>query len=184
MKVTILWEDQRSRAIKGFEAGKLLEACLCDRRELPVGTRLAIEHLPKKGNGAVIAAMKREFGRLGKLGPVLAVLDRDRIHGLWAKDPPTNCILGVRTRIVQDCDDGGWRESRDIVLLVDNMESLVDACLQARQRGKLHEKPNPDERDRWIGAVVWGDPPTRKRVLELCPSFARLVDRVDAVLPA
>lgn len=69
------------------------------------------------------------------------------------------------------------------MFLIDSMESLVEACCKAVGVPPPTAKPGPDERDRLIDKATRGGPDTRSKILLGCPSFARLVERVDAVLP-
>jgi hypothetical protein len=177
--VTVLWEDQRGVEQKSFAPGVLLEACLRDRRLPDVDAPpFTIDHAPKKGEGNVIKALSREHDRLARKGHVFAVLDRDQIRRHWQKDPPHDCMTGIRERIAKDA--GG---PRNVLFLVRNMESLVHACCDALHVPRPSEKPGPDERDRIIAKAAWHtDVRVRTAVLGSCASFARLVDKVEQAL--
>ena len=179
MIVTVLWEDQRDGKLKGFAPGELATACVCDRRGMPPWARLDwLRHSPLKGNGNVMRQLQHAHAWLSRLGPVIAVVDRDQIHGYWQANPPTNCMTGILDRIASEC-----RGRRDLVFLIDNMETLVAACCEALTVPRPSKKPNPAERDRIIAKIAMGDRRLRDDVQHRCPSFARLVTLIDAALP-
>lgn len=68
----------------GFGPHALLLACLVDKLGV---TRNDLDRVvvsaPKKGNGNVVRELKERLEKLAKSGPVVAVLDRDRIADLW-----------------------------------------------------------------------------------------------------
>lgn len=182
MKLTILWEDQRGTVGKQFGPDVLLKACLRDRGVEP-GDVVA---LPKKGNGNVVAALKGEYAPLAKSGPVFAVLDSDKVTKLWSNPPSTTCKADWADRIVRDCQaaQAGHQltDRRQLVFLVDNVESLVAPCLTALGEPPLAAKPSPNDRDRVLSKVAWADAHVRKDVLKACDSFERLVELVAAKL--
>lgn len=175
MKVTILWEDQRG-VVKGFAPQILLEKCIEDSLSLNLEEiRRTLQSVPKKGIGNVVKALKRDGEKLANDGPVLAVIDRDRIHDRWKRDPnpPTNCMSGIKARIASEV-----AASHEIIFLLDNMESLVKACCESLKRDIPRDKPTPDQRDRIVAQAAWAGPEVRQEVLTRCPSFARLVSSV------
>jgi hypothetical protein len=178
MIVSVLWEDQRSTEQRGFGPHELLVSCVADelRRERKKVEKLVESH-PKKGVGNVRKALQLNCQRLARHGPVLAVVDRDKIRELW-KVPgpmPPDCIPGIAQRFREDAP-GDY----DLVLLVENVETLVDAAASALNRTPASGKPTPGERDRVLATVAWGDPRQRQQVRGRCPSFERLVMRVAA----
>ncbi|MEX1367036.1 MAG: hypothetical protein AB1Z98_28170, partial [Nannocystaceae bacterium] len=71
----------------------------------------------------------------------------------------------------------------ELVFLVQNMETLVFAVCSVTGRPAPSRKPNPDERDRILAGVVWGETPeVRRRIRDECPSFDRIVGKVAAPL--
>ncbi len=181
MITTLLWEDSRGGPQKGFAAHELLCSCLRDRRGLQAHERFrGLESQPRRGVDKVLDTLKDDYHLVSKKGPVIAVVDRDRVHEhLVRRHPgPTNCKAGIRAGIDAYC--GGPRE---VVFLIDNMETLVEACCKAVGVAPPDGKPRPDERDRLIDKATRSGADTRSKILVACPSFARLVERVDAVLP-
>lgn len=181
MIVTVLWEDQRGDRRNGFAPGALVNACVKDRLAMvaqPIRAR--IEHVPKKGNGNVLKALKNDFSSLRNDGRVIAVCDRDKFHLLWRDhyEPPHNCMQGLTERVASDC--GGPRE---LVFLRQNMETLLEHCRAAL--GILTEaaarKPSPEDRDELIERVL-RDRQARAYILAHFADFRRLVDRIAAVL--
>lgn len=175
MIVTILWEDQRGPT-RGFGPHELLVQCLVDRlaRKRSEIER-CINGVPKKGVSNVLRAMRQDLRNLANDGPVFAVIDRDKIHRALDAQP-MNCMTGMRDYILENAQGKLYV---DVVFLVDNIESLIDASCVALGIEKPSAKPTLDERDRYCGRLVWkGTPATRAKALEGCPSFARLVERV------
>jgi hypothetical protein len=132
--------------------------------------------VPKKGNGNLVRrALASDLDHLTKTGPVFAVLDRDKVEELWRQhERPANCMAALRQRIVQEAPG-----SYDLVFLVENVESLVDACRVSLNLPSGKRKPTPEERDTILERAVWNaDPSQRGRILAECPSFKRLVGRV------
>jgi hypothetical protein len=180
MIVTVLWEDQRGTETKGFGPHELLIACLTDEltitRERLVGL---LKCHPKKGNGNVRAALQRDLDRLSKSGPVVAVVDRDKIRDLWkpSGEQPPDCIAGIASRFRSDAP-GDY----ELVLLVDNVEDLVRAACTARRVDVPTAKPTPDERDRILARCAWDLPHARSDLRNSMPSFDRLVKQVAQAL--
>jgi hypothetical protein len=181
MRITVLWEDSRGVETKGFGPHKLLVACVADKlgRDRQEIDRV-ISSVAKKGVGNVINALQKNLTKLTKTGLVFAVIDRDKAREIWKPaTPPPDCMTAIRKRIAEDVASDKY----DLVFLVQNMESLVNAC-DARARLRFGgRKPTPDQRDRVLGKAASDAPTTpRPNVLSTCPSFARLVDRVGDVL--
>lgn len=176
MIVTILWEDQRGVTTKGYGPTALLVACLADTLGLE---RKEIDNklsgVPKKGAGNVNKTICNDGARILDAGPLLAVIDRDKVFDhLRQPKPATNCMQPVRQAIL----DQAQGLVCEIVFLIDNMESLLSTCCLALGKEALGSKPTPDERDSILSQVAWSTPKVRNQVKNGCPSFARLVDRV------
>lgn len=176
MIVTVLWEDSRGVETRDFGPHELLLSCVADELEVDAWDRRlrdGIESVPKKGNGGVRTALRDKLVMLAKSGPVFAVLDSDRAHELW-RPAVAACKTTVRTQLQADAP-GDYT----LVLLVENVESLVDAVLVGRglPRLPLGKKPNPNERDQILRGAL-GDPALRGRVRKDCASFDRLVRKV------
>jgi hypothetical protein len=169
--VTVLWEDKRGQT-KGFGPHDLLVKCLADQLDLdPYEIKQRVNSAPKKGVDILLGALQKD--QAGFKGPVFAVIDRDKVHE-HLLPRPTNCMAGIKNQILAKAP-GDY----DVVFMVDNIESLVHAACAAMGRSYPLGKPRPDERDRYFGELAWNrDRDTRKEALRLCPSFARLVDRV------
>jgi hypothetical protein len=71
------------------------------------------------------------------------------------------------------------------VLLIENVESLLDAVLAGRGLSLLQprKKPDPNERDQILRGVL-RDAGLRHEVRKACPSFDRLVRKIVEQLPA
>ena len=183
MIITVLWEDSREGRTKGFGAHELRVACVAERlgrRRYEVGKQISSS--PKKGAGNVLRALKNDLHRLTKSGPVFAVIDRDKAREIWKPGPlPADCMTAIRDRVAEHVASTGY----EIVFLMQNMESLVDACEEGAVAKSARQKPSPDLRDRILGKAASESPAVaRVAVLSACPSFARLVERVGARLTA
>jgi hypothetical protein len=180
MIISVLWEDQYGAAPRNFGPHVLLVACVADARrcDRSLVQRFVIPN-PRKGNAGVREALQEDGARLFDDGPVFAVLDRDKVRELW-KLPgpmPPECMSAIAERFRQDAP-GDY----DLVFLVDNVESLLRASASILEQEAPKHKPTPNERDRILARLAWSDAAKRGRLLELCPSFERLVTRVAAQL--
>ncbi len=181
MIVTVLWEDQRGVEMRGFGPHDLLIACIADdlgidRERL----RDRVSSVPKKGVGNVRTALRKDIRRLANSGPVLAVIDRDKVINLWKHGRrPSDCMSGITARFREDAA-GDY----DLIFLVRNMETLVEAACQAMRLDTRSRKPTPDQRDRLLGrAASRGEAPqVRATIRRDCPSFDRIVTRVARAL--
>lgn len=175
MIVTVLWEDQRGVESRGFGPHELLLTCLSDELRIDrAGLKQSVASHPHKGNTSLRKALQSNIGRLRKSGPVLAVVDSDQLHDLWPpKPPPPTCISGRVARFRQDAA-GDY----ELVLLVKNMETLIEAACKATHQRVAKGKPKPDERDALLARAVWGTTDVRQAIRAGCPSFDRLVTRV------
>lgn len=175
MKITVLWEDRRGAASKGFGPHELLLTCVAD--DLGIAREALKERIlshPRKGNTNVRKALRNELPRYTNHGPVIAVVDSDQLHDLWPpKPPPPTCTSGLVARFRQDAA-GDY----DLVLLVRNMETLIQSVCEATRQRVPEGKPKPDERDGLLSRATWGTADVRHALRDGCPSFDRLVTRV------
>ena len=176
MIISVLWEDSRSAAANRFGAHELLLACVAD--DLGVHSRILNQHvrsLPKNGNTNVRKALQKDYRHLQKYGPVIAVIDRDQVHGLWpTKPPPPSCRSGMVARFRQDAS-GDY----DLVLLEKAMETLVEVTCQVFRRPVPPK--DTEERDHVLQSAAWppsGTADSRYDIRRNCPSFARIVATV------
>jgi hypothetical protein len=177
MIITVLWEDQRGAEAKGFGPHELLLSCVADELNCARDTlKELIESHPKKGNANLRGAIQRDIDRLADVGPVFAVIDRDKVRQLW-KSPsqPADCMSSIGHRFRQDAP-GDY----DLVFLVDNVESLIKAACAVLGEPYPDNKPGPDLRDRLLGKVAWAQSQaSRSAIRKQCPSFSRLVGRLS-----
>ena len=182
MMITVLWEDQRGAEAKGFGPHELLLSCVADELNCARNTlKDLIESHPKKGNANLRSAIQRDIVRLADAGPVFAVVDRDKVRQLWkAPSQPADCMSSIGHRFRQDAP-GDY----DLVFLVDNVESLIEAACAALGEPYPDSKPGPDLRDRLLGRAAWASSQTLRRAIQTqCPSFSRLVGRLAARVDA
>jgi hypothetical protein len=161
MIITIWWEDARQgQRSKNYGPNQLLAACVADELSCSFGeaSRFFDGH-PKKGVGNLMRGLcqgLRDF----KLGPLCAVFDRDKVLDLWGADQrPLPCkskiTAAIREKAQSNCG---------VVLLFDNMESLVAAACQVLGRAEVPDKC-PTTRDRLLQALAFHpDPTLRQRV--------------------
>lgn len=177
MKVSIIWEDRLGVETKSFGPHEVLISGVAletgaPRKELAK----LLQPVPKKGNGNVKRALASDYTKLGRLGPVIAVLDRDKAHQLWTDVP--RCISGIKERCRTDAPG-----EYDLILVEDNTESILDAIRRVSPTTPLSDdgaKPTPEERDQICNRFAW-DPDQRRfeELYEVCPSFRYLVKRVS-----
>lgn len=182
MIVTVLWEDQRGVEARGFGPHDLLLACVADELGIDYKRlRDQVTSSPKKGVSKVRTELQRNFRRLANSGPVIAVVDRDKVIDLWKHSmPPSDCMSGITARFRKDAA-GDY----DLIFLVRNMETLIEAVCRAMRQDTPSRKPTPDQRDRILRRAVWGGTPeVRAAIRRDCPSFARIVTRVARALPS
>jgi hypothetical protein len=192
--ISVLWEDQRSVVTKGFGPHELLVSCVADELlasgipERFQSARVLVEEYvysrPMKGANKVLGELQQKFDKLSRSGPVCAVIDRDKVHKLLSgtKRPPT-CFSGIRQEIAKRTRTSGEYE---LVLLVENVETLLAECCHATGSVMPRSKPSPDERDQILEKLAWGDAKTRSSLRKAVPSFDRLVrwvvDRLSPII--
>ncbi|HCF62268.1 MAG TPA: hypothetical protein DFS52_30290 [Myxococcales bacterium] len=173
MRKTVLWEDQRGALIKGFGPHELLIRCLADRSGAhDFGRRQHVESIPLKGVSNLIKRLKQDAQKLRDDGPVFAVIDRDKIRDQLSPKPP-DCMKGL-SRGIRTAAPGDY----EIVFLVQNVESLLDAVIEVLDLPRRAGKPTPDERDRMFQKAKSASRAKRDAILDKCPSFKRLVSKV------
>jgi hypothetical protein len=178
MILYVWWEDARNKVKpRNFGPEKLLVACVADELEVPrAEVQGRIESLPLKGDGNVL----RRLRRVCDVPPgthITVVLDRDQIHEAILRLAPTlrpnDCMQEISQAIRAEAP-GDY----DLVFLVDNMESLFDACCGARHREPPRGKPDPLTRDDALNAVAFGQREWRDEIRKRVVSFDRLVSRI------
>lgn len=129
----------------------------------------------------MLGALDQELGRLRKLGPVCAVLDCDKVQDLrLAGQRLPTCFSGIRKAL----DNHARRSDYGLVLLDQNVETLVTACCRAIGTTAPDSKPSPDHRDRILGKTAWNPGSNaRQFARDNVPSFNRLVQWVVEKMP-
>jgi hypothetical protein len=187
-RVPVLYEDELGWGARVSQFGPhvLVCACIADRRRVAgaVGTSAwNIQQLtdprPQKGNASLLAAADR-------LAPVhrtlVIVIDTDRTPvalGLPRNAPPDQVKHAIEARFA------GKSSSMPIVCpLVRNMETVVEAAAEVLGESPPVRKKPLDRDRRLLRLASKEDPAARERLLELVPSFGRLVAQLDEVLKA
>jgi hypothetical protein len=178
--VWLLWEDQSGSAPKGFGPHSLLLNCLSDdlgeeRWKLEASVRSSA----RKGNNKLLNSLKQDLERLRDDGFVVAVFDRDKAHLLRGKAHETARCRSALLATIKSEAPGDYQ----VILLEDNAETLVQACLLALGESAPEKKPTRDERDGYLRAVA-GRPDLRTKVRNEIPSFDRLVLKVGELVRA
>ncbi len=180
MIVTVLWEDQRGGPEKGFGPHELLVSCVADELSCDrwvVDKRKAIRSVPLKGRDNVVAFLKTKLSLLSN-DAVCVVLDRDKVLDIWSgKEGPSDCIASIKQALIEEAPG-----KYELVLLVDNVESLVKAGCEAAGLSLPPTKPNPTGRDQLLRPAVHGQRKVRDRVREDVPSFNRIVKWVCGIV--
>jgi hypothetical protein len=184
MIVTVLWEDQRGVQAKGFGPHELLLSAVANALSGPDESdpqlrktlKKHVQGVAKKGNGKILKTVQRDLENFN--GRLIAVLDRDRAHELWPHDKPPNCMQGISQRFRASASG-----TYDLVFLVNNTETLLDATCDALRHPRPTAKPDPDERDRILNKAAWATPDVRHEIRQLCQSFDRIVTTVAKHAP-
>lgn len=175
--VTVLYEDAPDGPPRNFGPHALLLACIEDRTgEDRYALRDRVEPVPKKSNGNVKRALENDAERLHAAGPVVAVLDDDRVKELYSL-PPAALRCEVLAAIAKTAS-----VSTTVVLLEANMETLVAATAAFCGDTPPSKKPTPRERDRILHKGAAAEKGVRDRILARVPTFRRLVEKVEEKL--
>lgn len=172
--ITILYEDRQAKGERNYGPHMLLLACVADRLG---GSRYALRSrvapVPLSGDGNVKLKLREDGADLTAAGRLIAMFDHDRVRACYGLGPRA-CKSEVLGRIRQEA--GG---SAAVVLLIENMESLLAACCNALKRPRPATKPRPAERDAILqAAAADGQAAARAEILHSIPSFGRLVNTV------
>lgn len=173
MLCTVLYEDNAGAQPQNFGPHALLLACLADRVGRPVRSlKGQVVGVPKKGNGNVKRALERDAEDLANRGPLFAVFDDDQVRRCYGLEKDA-CRPAVLAAI-----KGDPPKSVEVILIEENIESLIAACRQVLGRLPSSQKPKPAERDEILQEVARGSRDRRHAVLQRCPTFTRLVEKV------
>lgn len=173
--ITVLYEDELARAEpKRFGPHVLLIACLEDdlktsRRDLED----VIKAVPKKGDGNLRIALRRDIGRQG---PAVALFDHDRCRAAFGlqKSACKSQVLAAAQELAP---------SVRLVLLEQNVESLIATACRVMGDSVPISKPTPLQRDEILQKLAWLDAKLRLKLRRELQSFDRLVQRVLEVVP-
>lgn len=159
---------------------ELLVACVTDKLGLDrTAVKRQAKSVAKKGNGNVVGEVQKNLTKLRNSGPVVVVLDHDRLAELLRRNTGGGlpaCMSGQTNRLRQIAP-GDY----EVNFLIQNVETLTEAAAKALGREALKGKPPPDERDRLLGEAAWHrHVEVRTRIVSDVPSFARLVNKVAA----
>jgi|GEM_PF-2041555 len=181
-RVCVLYEDQRGPT-KGFGLHELVKACVSDALHEQPRWRVnaALEDFrPLKGDTKLLEACRRDIDLLAADGrSVVAVFDNDKIRLLLklAASAPDEAVVRAILK------GGKMSERLSIVLLKQNMESVIEAAAQCDKsldpkRIKLAVRhKDPLERDALLTELASERArPTRECMLDTLPSLLKLVE--------
>jgi hypothetical protein len=175
--VTVLYEDEAAAKPTNYGPHILLLACVADARGTDVWIlRGRTAGIPKKGDTKVRAALRDEGDLLATRGPLVAMVDDDRVRRCYGL-PTSACKREVLDAVLREATG-----SPSVVLLHRNMEDIVGAACAALHRAAPAAKPGPEERDRILHRAAAAERNVRDAILAAVPSFARLVKTVDRLL--
>ncbi len=175
MRTTVLYEDQLAH---GTQPAQFVPHLVVLRALADVTTREVHELArdlrahPSKGKEKVV----RELRILSGERSIIVVLDNDRIRDLAVGEFPRPRFTKTTSR--QEIEAAFRREFGDsigVVLLEENMESLVQQVCQLSGTAYPESKPSPEERDELLKPAL-RDAKLRRELLTKMPSFERLVE--------
>lgn len=172
-KIYLLYEDQRGPQ-KNFAPHAFLVRCVAEELgRQPRELQKRLEAIPCKGDSKVIAKLTDELDPVTRSGnPVVAVMDDDQIRQLLKLAPSTK-KRDVAAHVVAMATGPTVR----LRLLVENMESLVDAC--ATHLGEAPPEKGHKGRDKYLLRGAWEmSAQDRRAIREAVPSFDCLVQVV------
>lgn len=185
-RVPVLYEDELGRGARVSQFGPhvLVCACIADRRRATGAVSASAWSIqqqtdprPQKGNAALLAAADR-LARVHR--SLVIVIDTDRTPvalGLPRNATPDQIKDAIEARFA------GKGSSVPIVCpLVRNMETVLEAAAEVLGEPPPVRKKPLDRDRRLLRLASREDPAARERLLELVPSFARLVEELDEVL--
>jgi len=177
MTMTVLYEDQAAVKPTNYGPHILVLQCVADRvGGDPRGDLKPLSNAkPMKGSGNLRKELRERGALLQRSGPVVIMVDDDKIRGCYQDLglARTSCKSQVIAAIKSECSgvDPG------IVLLNQNMETVLNVCLRALGRPPLNSKPSPEERDQILMrcASPAVTPAQRQEILDRVPTLGRLV---------
>lgn len=189
-RIAVLYEDQLQPGTEPRDFGphQLLVSCLhdeglADQTTLFQGRPQILQRLHPfvvKGNGNLKRTCQAPDRALQSFAQRVAIFDSDRLRQLLgAAYPAPACTLAIRRALGEPQSPDGVRAGAPhVVLLVDNIESLLRAC-DAQWSGK----PTPLERDRLL-RPFWttSDRSPRDTLRQRVPSWDYLVRHVAGLL--
>lgn len=180
-RIAVLYEDARAMA-KGFALHDLLVACVADLHGLSeygperqaLGQRLRA--VPKKGSHKLLTACVKQVPDMPE-AVVFALFDADKLHRLLL--PSGNPGLpALEVELRKRCPDPKLR----VHVLVENTESVVDAAALALGVPVPPQKSHLS-REGLLQRAAWREPAQiRRAIIDAVPSFAALVEAVEAEL--
>jgi hypothetical protein len=169
MRLTVVYEDQLGEPKpNNYGPHVLLLSCVEDvvkhsRFEL----QRHVSPLPKKGDGNV----KKHIASLpSSAGEHLVLFDHDRVRRCYKLS-----VSACKSQVLEAIHSAS-KPLVGVVLLVENMETLVDDCCAVLRRPPPSKDRNA--RDAVLHAAAVGEPAVREAILQKNPSFARLVKQV------
>lgn len=183
--LVVLWEDAPSGA--NFAPGILLRACVSDALELTGAydsrLRVAMRDHPCKGNHKLYNELPMQAELLRPPTRLIAVFDSDRIDDLAKRrsiTPWPSAVPEQAEKLRAQLDLAPERV--DVVLLVENMETVVDTATDLLQRARGAKELA--HRDRTLHALASESKALRDALCDRVASWRALVDCATRALRA
>lgn len=174
--LVVLWEDSPRGA--NFAPGMLLRACVSDALELTGAydsyLRVAMRDHPCKGNDKLYDQLPMQAELLPPTTQLIAVFDSDRIEDLAKRrsiTPWPSAVQEQSARLRTQLDLAPERV--DVVLLVENMETVVDTATDLLQRPRGAKELA--HRDRTLHALASESRALRNALCDRVASWRELV---------
>jgi hypothetical protein len=186
-KVCVLYEDRRG-PLKGFGLHELVKACVCDvlagqpRQDI---TQALSDYRPLKGDTNLLKACRQDVDDIASDGrDVIAVFDNDQVRKLL-KLP----VKASDERVHQEIRKGASSDRLHIILLKQNMESVIEAAhacdpsIDKKRVDLAVKKKDPLERDAILARLTGPSfQSVRDCIRENLPSFSALIDLLRELL--
>ena len=189
-KIVVLYEDKRVQA-KGYGPHELVKACVLDVVDqddqgdrAALMANLSIEARPLKGSGNIYTSCRNVSLIAPRGQPVVAVLDRDRVHDLLGLPKPIS-QQQVEKRLKDESDAPAQLH---VCLLEENLESVIEAikvCAPGQNADILARAldKEPNAQDVLLRRVAHA--PTRairECILQRVPSLKAIVELLISLL--
>ncbi|MBA3550135.1 MAG: hypothetical protein H0T76_26960 [Nannocystis sp.] len=185
--VKIMYKDQQAADASDLGLHLLVSRCVLERlgwkEERWYELRRHLIGQAKKGDAKLLAACQNA-NEARNFRHVFAVFDDDEVRTIKPLAlSPNACKVQVRAAILATSP---YRNDLGVVLLGQNMESVVAAVQRCKCAAVPEKKLKLPERDAVLASIAWReeDAPRRACVLQAVPSLEYLVARLAKIIGA